>query len=95
MKRKKLIDERGRVFGLISVIDVAVIAVVLLLAAGIYVRYFRVQTTATAQPMTPITYTIKVENLRQYFGGEAMPNEICYRCAKDGNCKKEHKERCF
>jgi len=36
-----------------------------------------------------------MENLRQYFDGEALPNEICYRCAKDGKCKKEHKERCF
>ncbi|MBQ8798657.1 MAG: 2-hydroxyacid dehydrogenase [Lachnospiraceae bacterium] len=36
-----------------------------------------------------------VENLRQYFDGEALPNEICYRCEKDGTCDKEHKKRCF
>lgn len=36
-----------------------------------------------------------LENLHQYFAGEALPNEICYRCAKSGSCKKEHKERCF
>ena len=36
-----------------------------------------------------------MENLRQYFAGESLPNEICYRCAKEGNCKREHKERCF
>lgn len=35
------------------------------------------------------------ENLRQYFDGEALSNELCYRCVKDGACKREHKERCF
>ncbi len=35
------------------------------------------------------------ENLRQYFAGEALPNEVCYRCSKDNICKKEHKARCF
>ncbi|MDD5900106.1 MAG: 2-hydroxyacid dehydrogenase [Lachnospiraceae bacterium] len=36
-----------------------------------------------------------MENLRQYFDGEALPNEICYQCAKGERCKKEHLERCF
>lgn len=36
-----------------------------------------------------------IENLRQYFAEEALPNEVCYRCSKDNICKKEHKERCF
>lgn len=36
-----------------------------------------------------------VENIRQFFAGEALPNEVCYRCSKNNICKKEHKERCF
>jgi len=36
-----------------------------------------------------------MENLRQYFAGEALPNEICYHCAKNGSCERDHKERCF
>ncbi|MCH5272985.1 MAG: 2-hydroxyacid dehydrogenase [Lachnospiraceae bacterium] len=35
------------------------------------------------------------DNLYRYFAGEALPNEVCYRCSKDNTCKKEHKERCF
>lgn len=35
------------------------------------------------------------ENLRRYFDGETLPNEICYRCAMEGGCKKEQGGRCF
>jgi len=37
-----------------------------------------------------------LENLRQFFDGEGLVNEICYRCTKYGNCnKKQGKGRCF
>ncbi|HOP71992.1 MAG TPA: 2-hydroxyacid dehydrogenase [Thermoclostridium caenicola] len=37
-----------------------------------------------------------LENLRQFFDGEDLTNEICYRCTKYGNCnKKQGKGRCF
>ena len=36
-----------------------------------------------------------LENLRQFFDGEDLTNEICYQCAKYGNCEKQGKGRCF
>lgn len=36
-----------------------------------------------------------LENLREFFDGEGLTNEICYQCTKLGNCKKQGKERCF
>lgn len=36
-----------------------------------------------------------VENIRQFFDGEVMPNEICYQCLESGTCPKDHKKRCF
>lgn len=36
-----------------------------------------------------------MKNLRDYFEGAELPNEICYRCSKDSVCEKDHKERCF
>lgn len=36
-----------------------------------------------------------LENLKAFFAGEPLPNEVCYHCAKNNSCKKEHKERCF
>lgn len=35
------------------------------------------------------------ENIRQFFAGEVMPNEICYQCLESGTCPKDHKKRCF
>jgi len=34
-----------------------------------------------------------LENIKEYFDGGYLKNEICYRCDKD--CKKEQKKRCF
>lgn len=36
-----------------------------------------------------------MDNLRQFFAEEPLPNEVCYRCAKNNRCHKDHKERCF
>lgn len=36
-----------------------------------------------------------MENLKRYFSGKSLPNEVCYRCARYNLCQKEHKERCF
>jgi len=36
-----------------------------------------------------------LENLRQFFDGEDLTNEICYQCAKYGSCEKQGKGRCF
>ncbi|MFA9381482.1 MAG: 2-hydroxyacid dehydrogenase [Acetanaerobacterium sp.] len=36
-----------------------------------------------------------LQNLKAYFDGGALDNEICYQCDKQTACPKEHKERCF
>ncbi|SHO51834.1 2-hydroxyacid dehydrogenase [Anaerocolumna xylanovorans] len=38
---------------------------------------------------------ITFENLKEYFKGTGLANEICYRCTKFGNCDKTDKNRCF
>lgn len=62
----KIIDKRGRLFGLISIIDIVVIIVVAVLAAGIYIRFFSLQSTAVGQPTVPISYSIKIAAERSY-----------------------------
>jgi D-lactate dehydrogenase len=34
-----------------------------------------------------------LENLKEYFEGEKMTNEICYQCQKPQKC--DNKDRCF
>ena len=36
-----------------------------------------------------------LNNLKAYFEGAPLPNEICYQCKKLNGCKKNHTERCF
>ncbi len=36
-----------------------------------------------------------LKNLKDYFEGKPLENEICYHCSKDNSCKRNHKERCF
>lgn len=36
-----------------------------------------------------------LENLKNFFDGNPLPNEICYNCIKSSSCKKDHKDRCF
>lgn len=36
-----------------------------------------------------------LENLRQYFDGQELKNEICYQCQKFGTCDRSKRKRCF
>lgn len=63
---KKIIDSRGRLFGFVSVIDIAVIIVVALLAAGIYIRFFSLEKTAVGLESVPIHYKLLIEDVRDY-----------------------------
>lgn len=36
-----------------------------------------------------------LENLRAFFAGEPLPNEICYYCTRIDSCAKDHATRCF
>lgn len=60
---KKLIDENGRLFGRISVIDVLVIAVALVLVAALYTRNTALPIASAADPMDDITYQVVINNM--------------------------------
>ena len=47
----------------------------------------------TREALTNIADTT-LDNLRAYFAGEALENEICYRC-NEPECRKKHGGRCF
>jgi D-lactate dehydrogenase len=46
----------------------------------------------TREALTNIASTT-LENIRDYFSGGYMPNEICYKCS--GVCLKKQNKRCF
>jgi hypothetical protein len=63
---KKIIDERGRVFGKVSVIDFIVLAIVIVLGVALYMKFNVLEITSNTAKMEPITYTFKVEGVRGY-----------------------------
>ncbi|MPM48940.1 D-lactate dehydrogenase [bioreactor metagenome] len=38
---------------------------------------------------------ITLENLKEFYNGEGLSNEICYQCQKQGKCVKTKNTRCF
>ena len=75
----KLIDEKGKLFGRVSVIDAAVVCIVLLLAAG----YVYKQTSRVIQPIinagTPFYVTFRVEGVRSPNLGAIEVGDIFYK----------------
>ena len=59
----KIIDNNGRLFGKISVIDVLVILVVAVMAFALHTKNNSLSVTSTSTPGTTITLTVLAENL--------------------------------
>ncbi|NLA72453.1 MAG: 2-hydroxyacid dehydrogenase [Clostridiales bacterium] len=36
-----------------------------------------------------------LQNLKDFFDGKPLKNEVCYRCEKYGTCIQNHEQRCF
>ncbi|MDR3209539.1 MAG: DUF4330 domain-containing protein [Oscillospiraceae bacterium] len=62
--KKKIIDERGRLFGKISVLDLAVIAVVAILLVAASAKLNILGAISGAMNTTPVEYTVTVRNVR-------------------------------
>lgn len=63
---KKIIDQNGRLFGKISVVDVLAVLVVIVLAFALNVKNNELEATRNNGGDTPITITMKAENLPLY-----------------------------
>ncbi len=38
---------------------------------------------------------VTLDNIKRFFVDGSLPNEICYQCAKQPGCAKDHKKPCF
>jgi FlaG/FlaF family flagellin (archaellin) len=74
----KIIDENGRLFGKISVIDIAVILVVAVVATAAYLKFNVIGETATSVKTTPTTYTVLVRGIRQTTADMFRPGDAVY-----------------
>lgn len=61
----KFIDKEGRIGGKISVIDIIVIVLCILVVFAVYAKFHQGGTKASDMEVQHITYTVKVEGIRQ------------------------------
>lgn len=75
---RKIIDDRGRFFGLISFIDVIVIAVVAVLALVVFLRLNAPGNPITTQNTVNVTYTVMVPAIRLSTVEQILPGDNLY-----------------
>ena len=63
---KKLVDEKGRLFGKVSLIDIFVILFALVLAVAVSLRFFTNETTSLRGENDTFTYTLRVNGVRSW-----------------------------
>jgi len=75
---KKLIDDRGRLFGCISIIDLIVLIVVILLAIAMFTRFRESETPLTTSNMVKVTYIVKNPRTRANIAELIRPGDNLY-----------------
>jgi hypothetical protein len=75
---KKIIDEHGRVFGKISVIDFAVVLIVILIGAALYLKYDVLDVSDKTSQSGAITYTVTIYGVRDYTVDAVKPGDLLY-----------------
>lgn len=62
---KKILDEKGRLFGVINIVDVIVIILAIVIVCGVYVKFsHNERTSAASSSLQTITYQMKVPAVR-------------------------------
>jgi len=62
----KLIDEKGRLFGKMSVIDFGILLLVIMIAIGAFVKFMVLDQTAIVVEAAPVQYTLEVRGVRDW-----------------------------
>ena len=88
--KRKLIDDRGRLFGVISVIDIGIVLVAFVLAAAVYSRFFSAEVTSVEVESVSFTYQLKVGTVRSYTVDALKVGDILYE-PENGVCLGEIK----
>lgn len=77
--KRKIIDERGRLFGKISVIDILVVLMALALLAVVWFRFFSGdEVIGRFSEKETFTYVIRVDGIRQYTLDAIKEGDVLY-----------------
>ena len=62
----KLIDKKGKLFGVINAIDAVIALIIIVIAAGAVYKFAFMDKTSTVTPMEPVTYTVEIKKVRSF-----------------------------
>jgi len=63
---KRLIDEKGRIAGKISVIDLSILLLIIMVAIGALIKFTMTPQTAVTIQAAPVQYTLEIRGVRHW-----------------------------
>ena len=75
---KRIIDDSGRLFGFISIIDVIFAVVVVILAIAVYTKFNVLESPMTASSTVTVDYTVKIPGIRSSNAKHLRPGDKFY-----------------
>ena len=82
---RKIVDDKGRLFGLISLIDVIVAAVVVVLVVAVLSRFKVRETPLGTTNTVDVTYTVKIFGIRDTNANLLHPGDRLYAADTEAN----------
>lgn len=77
----KIIDEKGKLFGLINLVDMLVLLFILLVAGGVIWKIFGGQVQELVADTTELTYTVRIKAVNPRFYDELTSREFPHQLA--------------
>ena len=87
----KFIDEKGRIFGKISIIDIIVIILAIILVCAVFVRTSQNKSASEKETINKITYVMKIGNIKPDTANAVLPGDKIY-AQESGVCMGVIKE---
>ena len=80
----KLIDKKGKLFGLVNAIDAVIALVIIVIAAGAVYKFAFMDKTSTVTPMVPVNYTVEIKQVRDFVMDNVKEGDTFYDAASGG-----------
>ena len=75
---RKIIDDKGRLFGKISILDILVVIVVAVVAVAFYIKFYVHDTPISARDTFEVSYNVKIAGIRMSSASLLRPGDKMY-----------------
>ena len=76
--KTRCIDEKGRLFGKISVIDLSILLLVVFIAIGAFLKFMVLEQTTITVEAAPVSYTLEITNVRDWTAHNIRAGDTLY-----------------